>query len=275
MLFDSHYWMTYALLAEAGYAERAHVVAWANQMVDWATPEHAHLWQNTAYPVITQSYEYAFWRRKPWVMQVLWARFHGYLPWMSLGEMGKSIPIMMCVRKDWVKAVNLIDEDPFMAGIQFHTLMDSVAHASFVPTMHKLNRCPYSDHWRNKQFWTIPLPRILHAQYGTLPDEIDAVWYRHGLKIVNREKWGYMLVDLCSALGLQKTSETETLVRTPMDPRDRIKEFKAVIRGYPPYKAVEFKAVANHEWRKRWAKAARRFIGECDERKSKDDMDAD
>jgi hypothetical protein len=77
-----------------------------------------------------------------------------------------------------------VDEhNPYSFGVGAHTLADTIFHQSFVGWQDKINH--NVDQPLNI---ARALPAIIHAEYGTDPDNLDKSWKRYGVEIDNKKR---------------------------------------------------------------------------------------
>lgn len=149
-------------------------------------------------PVITQSYEYGWFRsREYWdVYSYIWTRFHFGGPDAHREgrpcQAGDGRNYLVAI---WEEVKNTKIPPLCMLarlGIALHVFMDSYSHQGF---------CGWRDSRNSRRsFFEWLTPDIGHADYGIKPDELAAVWERNGKKIVNRERFMKMGFDLWSLL---------------------------------------------------------------------------
>jgi hypothetical protein len=177
----------------------------ANMWCDLATPQNVRpgpLAPFQVAPVVTQFYDYQFlyskecedWRNHMWTL------VHCGGP-DKLAEVGPATPganwWRVCHRwfavLDTIEAHGTASPEAERAVIAFgrwvHTAMDDVAHAGFWGRRHPANENKLAGRpWYH--FWKTAPPAIIHAEFGTAPDEFYTTWRNQaGEKVYNRARF--------------------------------------------------------------------------------------
>jgi len=97
---------------------------------------------------------------------------HGDNPWIVEADSHLANHLI-------IEAIRL--RDPFGIGVALHSYVDSFFHQSFTGWREAINHNDQLDIRR-------AVPAILHAEYGTDPDELHIEWKRNGVRIDNKQR---------------------------------------------------------------------------------------
>jgi len=156
-------------------------------------------------PVVMQSYDFKWWRRRRWwdVHARIWVLYHfGGLDALLEGRACREgdgwVEVVACWRAiQTQQKIHGRVSIPLLIrfGITLHLWMDSFSHQGFRGWRHTENKNP------KKRVRDCLIPEIGHAEYGSLPDDLDGEWTNQdGQRIVNRTRFMRMGSELWELL---------------------------------------------------------------------------
>ena len=231
-----HYDFVYVMLLEQGWTPAdAQNVAWASQMLDECTPGKIQPKQGTV-PIITQSYDYQFYRGKSkWDI-------HSEAWKLHCGGTGLLMKMQPCLPDTGYETLHKLfkasrgilplDYSQYKLGIGLHMYMDTWSHQSFYPW--------WNDKNGNGKWYDSFIPSILHADYGTDPDVIDREWKRRNMKIINRERFKMCMSRVWIASGCTKGSRILKILEVDQSEEQFKQELHAFGLEFGPWPTFTF-----------------------------------